>query len=157
MRKADIRSEFVLTWDEYSGKSFDKALPSIYEKAKGAAGRYSAWYWSSIATKRKTSLTVRLLTLLLLIVGTLCPLLSALWDKPDEKLLVTQLGICSLALAGLLQLADRVFGWSSGWIRYISTATAMENNIRAFEMDWAGYILGKSGSSMIPTSNLCST
>src|SRR6185436_16692847 len=37
--------------------------------------------------------------------------------------------------------ADRVFGWSSGWLRYISTVTAMENLTRQFQLEWAVFVV----------------
>lgn len=145
MAKPDIRSESMLKWDEYKDKSFDLALPSIYGRADIDGKRYASWYWTSIETKRNTSLGVRFLTFILLIFGTLLPVAAGLLEKPDAKLTLTQLGVCALALGGLLQVGDRIFGWSSGWIRYISTATAMENLLRKFEMEWAGYVIDKLG------------
>ena len=59
------------------------------------------------------------------------------------RLLCTQLGVVALAFAGLLQISNRVFGWSSGWLRYIATVTAMENIAQKFELDWAGYVVEK--------------
>ena len=146
MAKPDIRVETPLVWNEYKEKTIDQALPSIYRHACEASKRSAEWYWSSIKTKRQTSLTVRFVTILLLILGTLSPVLAGLRAEAADKLQLTQLGVCALALGGLLQVADRVFGWSSGWIRYITTATAMENLARKFELDWAAYILEKSGA-----------
>jgi low affinity Fe/Cu permease len=145
MAKSDIRAGQMLAWDEYKDKPLDEALPSIYGKAKGDAETFPAWYWSSIRTKRLTSLVVRWLTFVLLIVGTLLPVLAGLGDNPAGKLWMTQIGVCALVLGGLLQVGDRVFGWSSGWLRYITTATSMENLARTFELDWARYVLDKGG------------
>ena len=87
MAKPDIRTESMLTWDEYKDKTFDQALPSIYARAGLDSGRYSNWYWTSIRTKRKTSLCIRFATFLLLILGTLLPILAGLGDKPEWRLL----------------------------------------------------------------------
>lgn len=145
MAKSDIRAGQMLAWDEYKDKPFDQALPSIYDKAKADAETFPAWYWSSIRTKRLTSLVVRWLTFVLLIIGTLLPVLAGLGDDPAGKLWMTQIGVSALVLGGLLQVGDRVFGWSSGWLRYITTATSMENLARTFELDWARYVLDKGG------------
>ncbi|MET3132913.1 hypothetical protein AAKU55_003194 [Oxalobacteraceae bacterium GrIS 1.11] len=145
MAKPDIRTAAKLTWDEYKDKSIEQALPSIYAQATEASQKFTGWYWRSIKTKRWTSLAIRFGTFLLLAAGTLFPILSGLWLEPIDKLRLTQSGVCALLLAGLFQIADRVFGWSSGWLRYITTATAMENLSQQFELDWAGYILGKNG------------
>ena len=145
MAKLDITATALLAWDEYKDKPAEQALPSIYKRARDASGAFSGWYWKSIKTKCKTSVVVRSITFSLLILGTLLPILAGLMSDAEDKLRFTQIGVSSLALAGLLQIADRVFGWSSGWLRYITTATAMENLTRKFELDWAGYILGKAG------------
>jgi SMODS and SLOG-associating 2TM effector domain 2 len=85
-------------------------------------------------------------TLALLIVGTVLPILAALGKGPEGRLLFTQIGVAALAFAGLLQVSDRTFGWSSGWLRYITTVTAMEGLTRKFELEWASYILEKGSS-----------
>ena len=63
----------------------------------------------------------------------------------EIRLRLTQSAVVAAAAGGLLQVADRVFGWSSGWIRYVTTVTAMENLTRVFELDWAGYVLARDG------------
>jgi hypothetical protein len=146
MAKADVSASTLLAWDKYKGKQADQALQAIYEHAGGTCTTLCGWYWSSIRTKRRTSLVVRFLTFVLLILGTVLPILAALNGAPGDKLKFTQYGVVALALGGLLQVADRVFGWSSGWLRYITTVTAMENLTRKFELEWAGYILNKAGA-----------
>lgn len=146
MAKPDIKEESYLSWNEYIGKSIDQALPSIHTKACALSELFTKWYWRSIGGKRRMSLGTRALTFFLLVAGTLMPILTGLHEyEVEQQLLFTQLAICSLALAGLIQVADKVFGWSSGWLRYIATVTAMENQTRKFEIDWAGYILSKNG------------
>jgi hypothetical protein len=92
MGKPDIRNETPLVWNEYKDKPIDEALPSIYRQACEASTLFARWYWSSIKTKRQTSLTVRFITLLLLIAGTLSPILAGLRVEAAEKLQLTQLG-----------------------------------------------------------------
>ncbi|MBN1296053.1 SLATT domain-containing protein [bacterium] len=145
MAKFNISAGQMLAWDQYKDKPLDDALPSIYEKAKRDAETFPAWYWSSIRTKRLTSLTVRWLTFVLLIVGTVLPVLAGIGENAASKLLMTQIGVCALVVGGLFQVGDRVFGWSSGWLRYITTVTSMENLVRTFELDWARYVLDKGG------------
>jgi len=146
MAKPDIRTNTYLEWNEYKDKAIDQALPSIYGRACAVSGVFTDWYWKSIQIKRRTSLGIRSAMALLVVIGTLFPILAGLWVSSDHKLLLTQFAICALALAGLLQVVDKVFGWSSGWLRYIATVTAMENLSRKFEFDWAGYILHKNGA-----------
>jgi len=143
MAKKDVRAEALLAWNEYKDKPFDTVLPAIYCHAENLSKAKCTWYWESIKSKRLSSLGVRLLTFTLLIVGTVLPILAGLGEKPEVRLQCTQLGVAALVFAGLLQVADRVFGWSSGWLRYITTVTAMENLTLKFELDWASYIVDK--------------
>lgn len=144
MAKKNVTSEMLLTWDQYRNKPLDEALQSIYEHACNTAKVVCDWYWKSIKTKRRTSLNIRFITFSLAIIGTVLPIMAGLMETAQIRLQFTQCGVAGLALGGLLQVADRVFGWSSGWLRYITTVTAMENLTRRFELDWAGYMLKKT-------------
>ncbi len=118
----------------------NEALPAIYKQALLYSEVCRGWYWRSIRIKRLSSLIGRLLTFVLAAFGIAAPLMAAVMTEDSHKLLCSQLAV--IALAGRrVQLADRVFGWSSGWLRYISTVTAMENLTRKFQMEWGLYIV----------------
>ncbi len=144
MKKADVKIEELSPWDEYANAGPDKALPEIYEHAKEASRVAREWYWTSIRAKRTMSLVVRLLSFLLLICGAVLPILAGLSSDVTTRLYFTQFGVVALAVAGLFQAADRVFGWSSGWLRYMTTVTAMEATTREFELGWANYMINKA-------------
>jgi hypothetical protein len=63
-----------------------------------------------------------------------------------SRFICTQLGVILIALAGLLEIVDHVFDWSSGWRRYMITVTKIETISRAFELDWANCRIAKTGS-----------
>lgn len=145
MAKKDIQQETkdFLHWDQFDGKPAKESLPAIYEHAVAYSNTCRGWYWRSIRRKRMISLVTRLLTFTLGAFGVSAPLIAAIWSLDEHKLLWSQLAVVALAMAGLAQLADRIFGWSSGWLRYISTVTAMENLTRQFQMDWAMYFINR--------------
>jgi hypothetical protein len=145
-KKNDVRVDALLAWDEYKNKPLNEALATIYTHAGNSSKEQCTWYWTSIRSKRLSSLGILSFTLVLLIIGTVLPILAGLGDKPEVRLRFTQFGVAALAFAGLLQVADRIFGWSSGWLRYIATVTAMENLTRKFELDWGAYILEKGAT-----------
>jgi len=144
MAKKTVTADRFLAWGEFRGKPAESALPAIYDHARKMSQAMRDWYWVSIKIKRRFALSVLGLTLVLLIFGAVLPIISGIWDKSDSRLLLTQTGVVSLTFAGLLQVADRVFGWSSGWLRYITTVMSIENVTRKFELDWAAYIVEKS-------------
>lgn len=140
-RKADIEQPQFLAWDQFDDKKPKEALPAIYRHAGEFSARCRTWYWHSIRRKRLVSTGGRVAAFILGAFGVTAPLLAAIGLEASERLLWSQAAVAALALAGLAQLADRVFGWSSGWLRYISTVTAMEDLSRQFELDWAGYFI----------------
>ena len=142
--KPDISTKQLSPWDTYKDKKPDEALASIYEHVGAVSLTARNWYWTSIRTKRWTSFSARAIAFVLLVFGTSLPIFAAIQDAPKEKLLFTQWAVALLAVAGLTQVADRIFGWSSGWMRYITTVTTMENLTRAFELEWAKYIVSKT-------------
>ena len=143
-KKEDVKIKELGAWDEYANVTADKALPEIYEHAQKTSNAAREWYWKSIRSKRRSSLVVRFLSFLLLVCGAVLPILSGLSNEVATRLHFTQFGVAALAVAGLLQAADRIFGWSSGWLRYMTTATAMESVTRKFELDWANYMINKA-------------
>lgn len=143
--KPDISTKKLADWDQYKNKKPEEILSAIYAHIEATSINMCNWYWTSIKTKRVTSLAIRGFAFALLIFGSTLPIFAAIQETADEKLSLTQLGVGLLAIAGLTQVADKVFGWSSGWMRYISTVTTMENLTRAFQMEWAKYLLCKTG------------
>ena len=140
-----MRIKDVGSWDEYSNKNVNEALPEMYKHAKKFSEETRSWYWKSIKSKRLSSQITRFLSVILLICGVILPLLSGLFTDATTRLNYTQTGVITLAIAGLIQAADRIFGWSSGWLRYIMTVTEMESITRKFDLDWANYMINKTG------------
>lgn len=141
MVKTDITANQLGPWDKYKEKQPDEIAQVVHSHIEAASRQMCDWYWRSIRTKRKTSMWARGTAFLLLVIGTTLQLFASSGQTAVDKLIMTQLAIACLALAGLTQLADRVFGWSSGWMRYVATVTTMENLVRVFQMDWGKYLV----------------
>jgi hypothetical protein len=142
-KKDNIETDKTLAWDELKGKTVDEALAIIYERIKQTSNEMCVWYWKSIKSKKRMSLLARTFGVVFLVIGTILPILSALWESDTDKLAFTQFGVAALAFAGLWALVDRIFGWSSGWMRYIITVTSMENLIKTYHWAWGSYIASK--------------
>jgi hypothetical protein len=141
MGKPDITQDRSFTWDQFQDQSAASALAAIHGHAEAFSNKCRGWYWTSIRRKRAISKYCRLMTFLLGGFGVVAPIIAALGSDSAQKFLWSQFAVVALAMAGLMQLADRIFGWSSGWLRYVSTVTAMENLARKFQLDWAAYFL----------------
>ena len=152
MEKKNITDSDKETWDTYLDnenivitEDVRKSLKDIYNKSISISTNARNWYWLSIKSKKLSSIVVRAFSFVLLIIGVVLPIIAGLSTNANTSLLLTQSGVAILAAAGLLQAGDKVFGWSSGWLRYIATVTEMEAITSKFKLDWAQYIISKNG------------
>lgn len=145
MAKEDVTVDDGGSWDAYANKSAEEAITEIYQRATTHSSKARNWYWDSIKGMRWRSWGIRALSFLLLLFGIVLPLIAAISSDDKTTLSLTQIGVVAIAVAGLMQAADKIFGWSSGWLRYMNTVTAMESATRQFELDWADHFLAKSG------------
>jgi hypothetical protein len=140
------------SWKRCHGISLDEALETIYQETAAFSAEARAWYWTRIRYKRRFSVVLRAAALILVIVGALLPLSASL--RPLSELLLLKLALVALAFAGLLQAVDRALGYSSGWLRYILTVTAMEAATRRFRRDWHGYLLARGSLTTADAAEL---
>jgi hypothetical protein len=150
MAKQNLTRDGSITWNRYATKPLADALPLLYDDALAEAKRTRGWYWQSIRSKRRMALLARALIYVLTAIGLAAPLMAAALSSDGDKLAVTQIGVCALALAAFVQVGDRVFGWSSGWLRYMTTVMTMERLTAEFQQAWSAYILSHAD---MPTSN----
>jgi len=82
----------------------------------------------------------------------LIPLIKAAFPPASIAALVPagfdfgQLGYLLIALGAACIALDRFFGYSSGWIRYITTALVIERSVDEFRLDWTRSMAALQGS-----------
>src|SRR5690349_359137 len=104
------------------------SLESIREYVENLATQLAGWYQAKIAWKRRISVTLRILSILLITAGGLVPLVKATWSPGTVaavKFDLGQLGYLLIGLGGGAIAFDRFFGFSSAWIRYVTTEMAI--------------------------------
>ncbi|WP_377270462.1 SLATT domain-containing protein [Peterkaempfera sp. SMS 1(5)a] len=108
-------------------------LEELYRWSEERAVEAIDWYLRDRAWKRRAARALRILAALLAVGGGVLPLvdLTGSWTGASRW------GYLLLVLAGACLAADRVFGLTSGWMRDISTAQAMQRRLEAFQFDWA--------------------
>ena len=111
----------------------ESALTQLYRYAEGRAIEATDWYLQDKRGKRIWSRGLRLLAILLVTAGGLQPLLDAAAPGPSR----TAWGYVLLALAAACIGFDRFFGLSSGWMRSMTTAQALERRLEQLQYDWA--------------------
>lgn len=132
----DLDTAWNKEWKWNPGQG-EAALLKIHDGVMQKVQGIIQWYYDKKKWKAWWSQLLRAAAIVLTTVGGLIPLVSSLgWltfisiDKSGQ-LPYLFLGVA----AGCVGL-DKFFGFSSGWIRYITTALALEKARDAFNLDW---------------------
>jgi hypothetical protein len=64
-----------------------------------------------------------------------------------RNLQINQIGYLCFGLAAAFLAFDKYFGYSTGWMRYITTAMSLETALRNFRLDWAKTTSGLAGAT----------
>ncbi|MEU8521931.1 SLATT domain-containing protein [Streptomyces sp. NBC_01216] len=108
-------------------------LDELYRWVETQALRTAEWYLSDRLWKRRCARALRIGTALGVIVGAALPLLD-LTGVADGA---AGWGYLSLLLGAACLGCDRYFGLTSGWIRNVATAQAVQRRLQTLQFDWA--------------------
>ncbi|MFI6287306.1 SLATT domain-containing protein [Streptomyces sp. NPDC051018] len=108
-------------------------LDELYRWVETAALRTVDWYLADRVWKRRTGRALRLATALGTIAGATLPLLD-LTGLVDGA---AGWGYLSLLLGAAALACDRYFGVTSGWMRNMATAQAVQRRLQTLQFDWA--------------------
>jgi hypothetical protein len=134
----DIKAEqATLVWDPADTLG---SLGKLRVYVENEAAKAIKWYFDSKASKALWSRWLRFLAISLSTIGGLLPIAVTLLKAKypgfigqiESGLIVSVL----LGVAAGLLAFDHFFGFSSGWIRYVLTATSLQGALEEFRMDW---------------------
>lgn len=108
-------------------------LDELYRWVEADALRTAQWYLANRVHKRLAARVLRLGTALGAIAGAALPLLGLTGAAPGAA----EWGYLSLLLAAACLVCDRYFGLTSGWIRNVATAQAVQRRLLALQFDWS--------------------
>jgi len=127
----------------------EESLDEIYGYVLAEASKSIQWYWKNKKAKALLSRWIRFLVWVLAAVAGLLPIVGSLFVSADKHSNLTNglwpsllLGIAA-ALLGL----DKGFGYSSGWARYVLTATNIRKSLEEFRLDWTA-LRAKAGNQL---------
>jgi len=130
----------------------NESLKLILEYVETEAGKAIAWYFDHKRWKAHFSRFIQFSAVALTALGAIFPILSFIlkqtgrWPNPPDSGLWSALFV---GLAAALIGTDRAFGLSSGWARYVLTATSIRKALEEFRMDWI-LLAAAAGSSPTP-------
>ncbi|MFE8939919.1 MULTISPECIES: SLATT domain-containing protein [unclassified Streptomyces] len=108
-------------------------LDELYRWVEANALRTAEWYLSDRVWKRRAARLLRIGTAVGVIAGAALPLL----DLTGVAAGTAGWGYLSLLLGAACLACDRYFGVTSGWIRDVATAQAVQRRLQALQFDWA--------------------
>ncbi len=125
-----------LSWEpDQARESINAVYLFVLAKATGAID----WYIDAKRWKKRFATYLRLGAILLTAAGGILPILSQLITRDSGRPLIAPAwASVILAVAATLVVLDQFFGFSSGWIRYISTELRVQKLLDEFRIDWQG-------------------
>lgn len=106
----------------------------LYQSAVSDVREKIEWYQNNRQPKRKWSRWLRGLAIVSGSLGALAPVIASVLGQ--QQVFIISMGYVFLALAGVCIAGDRLYGHSSGWIRYIQTEFTLEQLLTKFQYDW---------------------
>ncbi|MDJ0461464.1 SLATT domain-containing protein [Streptomyces sp. H27-C3] len=140
-RKEAWEAERPYDEDDLTGRPFPlgdwgepaERLDELYRWVEQGALRTADWYLADRAWKRRGARVLRAGTAIGVITGAALPLL----DVTGALNGVAGWGYVSLLLGAACTACDRYFGLTSGWMRDVATAQAVQRRLQALQFDWA--------------------
>ena len=138
-------SLFALSWQRDDALA---ALTSVGVYVEREITRQIKWYYVKKRSKSVLSRGLRLLSIFLAAAGGLAPLANSAFPASfNEWVDLGQAGYILFALAAACVAADRFFGISTAWMRYVTAALALELIREKHRMEWTRQLAKLGGRS----------
>ncbi|MCB5178739.1 SLATT domain-containing protein [Streptomyces antimicrobicus] len=108
-------------------------LDELYRRVEDDALRTAAWYLSDRAWKRRGARVLRAGAAAGAVTGATMPLLELTGLVAGAS----AYGYLALLLGAACLACDRFFGLTSGWMRDVATAQAVQRRLQTLQFDWA--------------------
>ncbi|MFE3553894.1 SLATT domain-containing protein [Streptomyces sp. NPDC059193] len=132
-------------------------LDELYRRVEADALRTAEWYLSDRAWKRRGARVLRVGAALGAVTGAALPLMELTGSVAGAS----AYGFVSLLLAAACLACDRFFGLTSGWMRDVATAQAVQRRLQTLQFDWASEnvreVLGPTEGTASEAAERCLT
>jgi hypothetical protein len=111
----------------------EKDLKTLRREVETKAKEAINWYIQRKNSKSAWSKFLRISAIFMIFVGGLSPILQGIeWINLQD----CQYGYIALALAAICIVLDKFMGFSSSWMRYMTTAVKLQKALADFQTDW---------------------
>jgi hypothetical protein len=115
------------------------SLSALHQYVEDQAQKQIKWYWEKKRAKSAMSMGLRFVAIVLFVLGGLVPIVKATLPADVTNRFRFDFGQSGYLLIGIAAGCmglDRFFGYSTGWIRYVTTAMAIEKSLEEFRLEW---------------------
>jgi len=126
-----------LSWKD---ADVENSLSLLHRYVEDQAQEQIQWYWDKKRGKAHMSMFLRFVAIILFALGGLVPIVKATLPAAmtvNFPFDFGQSGYLLIGVAAGCMGLDRFFGYSTGWIRYVTTAMAIEKSLEEFRLEWA--------------------
>ena len=110
-----------------------KDLKSLRKEVEAKAIDAIDWYIKRKQIKSIGSKILRIGAILFILIGAMLPILKGIdWLQLED----CHYGYIALALAGTCIVIDKFMGFSSSWMRYMTTGISLQKALIDFQTDW---------------------
>ncbi len=122
-----------LSWEpDKVEESLDVVFQHATKKAKDAID----WYLMSKRPKKRGAIFLRVLAILSASAGGILPILSQIYLADGKPEISPAWASVLIGIAAAMVALDRLFGFSSGWMRFIAAELQLHQLLEAFQLDW---------------------
>ena len=121
---------------KWSDSEATPSLELLYQYVNNECNRAAGWYFVKKKTMKTLGYIFRVGSILALAFAGVIPILGEIFEKGDVPGISPAWSTLFLAIAGVFLSLDRFGGYTSGWIRYIRTALALNRLQSNFRIEW---------------------
>jgi SMODS and SLOG-associating 2TM effector domain 2 len=139
-----------LSWKD---TDVENSLSVLDQYVEDQAQKQLQWYWDKKRAKAHMSMFLRFLAIILFALGGLVPIVKATLPAAVVAKFPFDFGQAGYLLIGVAAGAmglDRYFGYSTGWIRYVTTAMSIEKSLEEFRLEWTRNLAKQRGTQPTP-------
>ena len=122
-----------------------QSLREIRKDVEQEAQKVIDWYWRSKRSKSALSRFIQLFALVLTALAGIVPIVIQVLRGAGVNFGATfdsgAIASLSIGIAAALVGLDKAFGFSTGWTRYVLTATYTTKLLHEFRLDWVALIV----------------
>ena len=133
--KKDLKIDSLRTL-EWDPGSTSESLGRVVEHLRAGAMDTITYYCASRRPKRKWAVGLRMGAIVFGAVAAVLPLLSQIFSEAGKSAIPPAWSSVALAVVAALIATDQFFGFSTAWMRFMTTELRIRQELESFELEW---------------------